>query len=111
MPEEFKKAIFSISNEEGLPSQNYKCYQCDTPIGIIYGPAAVCCFTGKYYCSKCHINDVSQKIEYFILNQHSFFCYLTFLEIGNTIKNDIQLGFYDAADLSKSTGIPIACSA
>ena len=64
MPEEFKKAIFSISNEEGLPSQNYKCYQCDTPIGIIYGPAAVCCFTGKYYCSKCHINDVSRNNFY-----------------------------------------------
>ena len=67
MPEEFKKAIFSISNEEGLPSQNYKCYQCDTPIGIIYGPAAVCFFTGKYYCSKCHINDVSRHLTSFDL--------------------------------------------
>ena len=66
MPEEFKNAIFSISNEEGLPSQNYKCYQCDTPIGIIYGPAAVCCFTGKYYCSKCHINDVSYNLYYLL---------------------------------------------
>ena len=111
MPEEFKKAIFSISNEEGLPSQNYKCYQCDTPIGIIYGPAAVCCFTGKYYCSKCHINDVSQKTRIIYFTPTFIFFVILFLEIGDTIKNDIQLGFYDAADLSKSTGIPIACSA
>ena len=58
LSEEFKKSLFHIANEVGLSSQNYKCFQCDSPIGIIYGPALVCHFNGKYYCAKCHNNDV-----------------------------------------------------
>ena len=57
---ELQPRLFSLANEAGgLPAQDYTCYQCDSLIGIIYGPALVCAFTGKYYCSKCHQNDVS----------------------------------------------------
>jgi hypothetical protein len=56
---EYSEIQFKIAIEEGLSNQNYKCFQCQSPCGIIYGPALVCNFNGKYYCSKCHNNDKS----------------------------------------------------
>ena len=55
---QFKGQFFTISSEKGLPSQNFRCFDCQAPIGIIYGPPRVCAFTGRYYCTKCHDNTV-----------------------------------------------------
>ena len=55
----FKGQFFTIAMESGLPKQNYRCFECQAPIGIIYGPPRVCGFTGQYYCTKCHDNSVS----------------------------------------------------
>lgn len=55
----FKNQLLVLATEFGLPGQNYRCYECETPIGIIYGPPRHCGFTGKYYCARCHDNSVS----------------------------------------------------
>lgn len=51
--------LFTICKERGLSSQNYKCYECQTPIS--YKPGSVeprqCDYTGNYYCPQCHWND------------------------------------------------------
>lgn len=46
-----------IANESGLDTQNYACKMCSTSIGMIYGAAYLCNFTGALYCSSCHINQ------------------------------------------------------
>ena len=56
---EFQPRLLVLATEAGLPSQDYQCFECSTLIGVIYGPALVCSFTGKYYCSKCHHQDHS----------------------------------------------------
>ncbi|XP_067946322.1 pleckstrin homology domain-containing family M member 1-like [Watersipora subatra] len=56
-----------LCNEEGLASQNYTCFTCSAPIGIIYGDPRVCSYTKKYYCSECHLDDelsIPAKIIY-----------------------------------------------
>ena len=45
--------ILQIRPERGLDAQGYKCAACSTPIGIIFGPARVCAYNGKGYCSDC----------------------------------------------------------
>ncbi|CAG5098492.1 Oidioi.mRNA.OKI2018_I69.XSR.g15718.t1.cds [Oikopleura dioica] len=54
-----KNQLLVLPADFGLPAQNYRCFECETPIGIIYGPPRHCAFTGKYYCNKCHDNSVS----------------------------------------------------
>merc|ERR1719223_1115570 len=54
-----KNQLLVIPIDFGLPAQNYRCFECETPIGIIYGPPRHCAFTGKYYCNKCHDNSLS----------------------------------------------------
>lgn len=45
-----------LASEAGLDSQNYSCKLCSSSIGMIYGPARLCHFTGALYCSSCHQN-------------------------------------------------------
>ncbi|KAG0729544.1 Pleckstrin y domain-containing family M member 3 [Chionoecetes opilio] len=46
-----------LTTEEGLDAQAYKCYQCKSSIGMIYGKPRVCCYDSKYYCYECHENE------------------------------------------------------
>lgn len=46
-----------LANEVGLDMQNYACKMCNTSIGMIYGAAHLCHFTGALYCSSCHVNQ------------------------------------------------------
>jgi len=49
-----------ICLEKGLSSQDFKCIECKTLIGMgIFGEARVCDYTGQYYCTECHANDVA----------------------------------------------------
>ncbi|XP_076059202.1 pleckstrin homology and RUN domain containing M1 isoform X2 [Oratosquilla oratoria] len=43
-----------ITTEEGLDAQQYKCYQCQSYIGMIYGQARLCVYDSHYYCCHCH---------------------------------------------------------
>lgn len=46
-----------LTTEEGLDAQVYKCYQCKSYIGMIYGKPRVCSYDSKYYCYECHENE------------------------------------------------------
>lgn len=47
----------TINHERGLVDQNYRCFDCSRPIGLIYGLVKICAFTGAYYCPDCHSDD------------------------------------------------------
>ncbi|CAG7817919.1 unnamed protein product [Allacma fusca] len=57
-----------IPNEVGLDCQNYRCKNCDRPIGMIYGPAKVCALSGNYFCQECHISEESVIPARILLN-------------------------------------------
>ena len=46
-----------MNHECSLVKQNYRCAGCSSPIGLIYGPARLCSFTGGLYCPDCHNDD------------------------------------------------------
>lgn len=46
-----------LTTEEGLDAQTYKCNQCKSYIGMIYGKPRVCGYDSKYYCYECHENE------------------------------------------------------
>ncbi|KAK3895030.1 hypothetical protein Pcinc_001238 [Petrolisthes cinctipes] len=48
-----------LTNEKGLDSQLYKCYQCKAYIGMIYGKPRICSYDSKYYCYECHQDEGS----------------------------------------------------
>lgn len=51
--------MLSVNRERGLVQQDYRCAGCSRPIGLIYGPAKVCGFTGGSYCPDCHADEES----------------------------------------------------
>lgn len=53
--------LLTLNQESNLVKQNYQCAGCSSPIGLIYGPARVCNFTGGLYCPDCH-NDTDEVI-------------------------------------------------
>lgn len=55
----FLKQLPKIPNESGLNEQDYKCYSCRRPIGLVFGQSRLCQFDGHNYCSECHLNDKS----------------------------------------------------
>ncbi|XP_023215463.1 uncharacterized protein LOC111618214 [Centruroides sculpturatus] len=60
--DEFTKNLLSVLGkicpEKGQDQQNYKCHNCECPLGMIYGEAKICSYDGYNYCSECHENDV-----------------------------------------------------
>lgn len=46
-----------LTTEEGLDAQAYKCNQCKSYVGMIYGKPRVCSYDSKYYCYECHENE------------------------------------------------------
>ncbi|RWS31676.1 DUF4206 and RUN domain containing protein-like protein [Leptotrombidium deliense] len=55
--QEFLMQLTYISNEVGLDEQDYKCYSCGRPVGMLYGKARVCNFDGYNYCLECHSDE------------------------------------------------------
>ncbi|XP_068812017.1 differentially expressed in FDCP 8 homolog isoform X3 [Struthio camelus] len=51
----------NICPETGLDSQDYRCAECRAPISLrgVPSEARQCDYTGLYYCSSCHWNDLA----------------------------------------------------
>ncbi|XP_075795920.1 differentially expressed in FDCP 8 homolog isoform X2 [Pelodiscus sinensis] len=51
----------NICPETGLDSQDYRCAECRAPISLrgVPSEARQCDYTGLYYCSNCHWNDLA----------------------------------------------------
>ncbi|KAM5137905.1 differentially expressed in FDCP 8 homolog isoform 2-T3 [Mantella aurantiaca] len=51
----------TICPEAGLDSQDYRCAECRAPISLrtSSSEARQCDYTGQYYCSNCHWNDLA----------------------------------------------------
>ncbi|PNF15729.1 hypothetical protein B7P43_G12079 [Cryptotermes secundus] len=46
-----------LATEPGLDSQNYACKGCGHPVGMNFGKARVCSFSGGYFCTECHVGQ------------------------------------------------------
>lgn len=55
--ERFLKQLTKIGNEFGYNEQDYKCYSCRRPIGMVFGQSRLCHFDGHHYCKECHLGD------------------------------------------------------
>lgn len=55
----YTSKLYKIVNEIGLSAQKYTCAHCGVSIGLTFGEARVCYFTGEYYCVNCHLNETS----------------------------------------------------
>ena len=55
----FLKQLPKIHQESGLNEQDYKCYSCRRPIGLVFGNSKLCHFDGHHYCSECHLGEKS----------------------------------------------------
>jgi len=55
----FLKQLPKIPHESGLNEQDYKCYSCRRPIGLVFGPPRLCYFDGHSYCLECHLDEKS----------------------------------------------------
>ncbi|XP_040290629.1 pleckstrin homology domain-containing family M member 1 isoform X1 [Bufo bufo] len=51
--------LLHIPTERGLDTQNFKCAGCHKQIGLQFGKAKLCAFSGLYYCDLCHQDEVS----------------------------------------------------
>lgn len=51
--------LYKIVRESGLKAQKYTCANCEVSIGLTFGEARLCYFTGEYYCVDCHLNETS----------------------------------------------------
>lgn len=55
----FLKQLSKIGTEFGFNEQDYKCYSCRRPIGMVFGHSRLCHFDGHQYCCECHLNEKS----------------------------------------------------
>ncbi|XP_029462231.1 pleckstrin homology domain-containing family M member 3 [Rhinatrema bivittatum] len=53
----FLGILTTLALEKGLTAQSFKCAGCQRPIGLSHGRAKVCSYSGRYYCSICHVDD------------------------------------------------------
>ncbi|XP_078085056.1 pleckstrin homology domain-containing family M member 3 isoform X2 [Mustelus asterias] len=54
----FLSLLTVIAVEKGLTAQSFRCAGCQRPVGLSYGSAKVCAYSGWYYCQACHVDDV-----------------------------------------------------
>lgn len=55
----FLRQLSKIGTEFGFNEQDYKCYSCRRPIGMVFGHSRLCHFDGHQYCYECHLNEKS----------------------------------------------------
>ncbi|XP_054280417.1 pleckstrin homology domain-containing family M member 1 [Macrosteles quadrilineatus] len=92
--------ITRISIEMGLDSQNYKCTTCSHYIGINFGPAKVCGLSGKYFCSDCfsdHLTEENCIIPARVIYNWDFRPYTVSQKAAKFLK---QIEIYPLFDLS-----------
>lgn len=53
----FLTQLLKIANEYGYNEQDYKCFTCRRPIGMIFGESRLCYFDGHHYCNDCHLGE------------------------------------------------------
>lgn len=53
----FLKQLTKIGTEFGYNEQDYKCYSCRRPIGLVFGQSRLCNYDGHHYCSECHLGE------------------------------------------------------
>ncbi|KAM8945784.1 pleckstrin homology domain-containing family M member 1 [Pelodytes ibericus] len=53
------KYFLHIPVERGLDTQNFKCAACYKQIGLQFGKAKICSFSGLYYCELCHLDQTA----------------------------------------------------
>lgn len=53
----FLKQLPKIGTEFGYNEQDYKCYSCRRPIGLVFGQSRLCYYDGHHYCPECHLNE------------------------------------------------------
>nr|XP_033801150.1 pleckstrin homology domain-containing family M member 3 isoform X2 [Geotrypetes seraphini] len=53
----FLGILTTLALEKGLTAQSFKCAGCQRLIGLSHGSAKVCNYSGRYYCSVCHVDD------------------------------------------------------
>ncbi|KAM5135504.1 pleckstrin homology domain-containing family M member 1 isoform 1-T2 [Mantella aurantiaca] len=51
--------LLHIPTERGLDMQNFKCAGCHKQIGLQFGKAKLCAYSGLYYCDLCHQDERS----------------------------------------------------
>lgn len=54
----FLSLLTVIAVEKGLIAQSFRCAGCQRPVGLSYGIAKVCAYSGWYYCQTCHVDDL-----------------------------------------------------
>ncbi|XP_069789984.1 pleckstrin homology domain-containing family M member 3 isoform X2 [Narcine bancroftii] len=54
----FLSLLTVIAVEKGLTAQSFRCAGCRKPVGLSYGIAKVCAYSGWYYCQACHVDDL-----------------------------------------------------
>ncbi|XP_074599419.1 uncharacterized protein LOC141853825 [Brevipalpus obovatus] len=84
--QEFLLQLTKIANQVGLDEQDYKCYACGRPVGMIYGKYKICEFDGFNYCNECHTDEKS-LIPARIINNWDFKKY----PVANRNKKRIHL--------------------
>ncbi|XP_067844180.1 pleckstrin homology domain-containing family M member 3 [Heptranchias perlo] len=53
----FLSLLTVIAVEKGLTAQSFRCAGCQRLVGLSYGNAKVCAYSGWYYCQACHVDD------------------------------------------------------
>ncbi|KPP64556.1 pleckstrin-like domain-containing family M member 3-like [Scleropages formosus] len=54
----FLGILSCLAVEKGLTAQSFRCAGCQRPVGLSRGKAKVCCYSGWYYCTSCHEDDL-----------------------------------------------------
>lgn len=53
----FLRQLPKIGTEFGYNEQDYKCYSCRRPVGLVFGQSRLCFYDGHHYCSECHLGE------------------------------------------------------
>lgn len=54
----FLSILTFLAVEKGLTAQGFRCAGCQRPVGLSRGKAKVCSYSGWYYCSSCHQDNL-----------------------------------------------------
>ncbi|TRY91863.1 hypothetical protein DNTS_027205 [Danionella cerebrum] len=54
----FLSILTCLAVEKGLTAQSFRCAGCQRPVGLSRGKAKVCSYSGWYYCTSCHQDNL-----------------------------------------------------